>query len=583
MQNTYNKIILALLLLLLIFQAKEIYGYSGRRKHFLSHGPSVAAFGAGETVFSAYRDPSVLQYNPALMSFAANAVSVSRFNLFEGSSYNSAALAFRMCKNFYLGLSASNLASGNIEIRESIYALERLISINSWNYVFSFSGFVESLAVMYGLNVKCVYFDMYLKKGATYCCDFGLAKEVFLVNTIKIKTAFSVQNFISDKLKLDYTFTEIPLICRFSSAFVLPTYYRFTSKDTFNIYIDLKYEDSFGDVCTGLSYIFAEKYVLRTGYYSKHITFGAGADFYMFTVDYAADFSEIDLINRFMLTYRWWRNSDALLKEAKIALDEEISSMKIAQEEFKKAKELYNRKEYLKATDKLSKVIVSYPKFESPNHFYNDIITLMNNKAKDKNLNFADKYYAKAYIEYYNANYKEALNEWTKYIAFTGGKAEVFEYKDKIDNILKLKEMEDREKEITLKVQKLFQEGVELYSLKKWIQCIKKMESVDKLISNNNFSKSVEFYNKAKEYINKCVIELSNDELVVDSNDKESLREEVKYDEVTSDEKYREGLVLYAQGKYYQASRMWELALRLNPNHKKAKVALHRIKKIKFE
>jgi tetratricopeptide (TPR) repeat protein len=582
-QNTYNKIILALLLLLLIFQAKEIYGYSGRRKHFLSHGPSVAAFGAGETVFSAYRDPSVLQYNPALMSFAANAVSVSRFNLFEGSSYNSAALAFRMCKNFYLGLSASNLASGNIEIRESIYALERLISINSWNYVFSFSGFVESLAVMYGLNVKCVYFDMYLKKGATYCCDFGLAKEVFLVNTIKIKTAFSVQNFISDKLKLDYTFTEIPLICRFSSAFVLPTYYRFTSKDTFNIYIDLKYEDSFGDVCTGLSYIFAEKYVLRTGYYSKHITFGAGADFYMFTVDYAADFSEIDLINRFMLTYRWWRNSDALLKEAKIALDEEISSMKIAQEEFKKAKELYNRKEYLKATDKLSKVIVSYPKFESPNHFYNDIITLMNNKAKDKNLNFADKYYAKAYIEYYNANYKEALNEWTKYIAFTGGKAEVFEYKDKIDNILKLKEMEDREKEITLKVQKLFQEGVELYSLKKWIQCIKKMESVDKLISNNNFSKSVEFYNKAKEYINKCVIELSNDELVVDSNDKESLREEVKYDEVTSDEKYREGLVLYAQGKYYQASRMWELALRLNPNHKKAKVALHRIKKIKFE
>jgi tetratricopeptide (TPR) repeat protein len=582
-QNTYNKIILALLLLLLIFQAKEIYGYSGRRKHFLSHGPSVAAFGAGETVFSACRDPSLLQYNPALMSFAANAVSVSRFNLFEGSSYNSATLAFRVCKKFYLGLSASNLASGNIEIRENIYALEKVISVNSWNYVFSFSGFVESLAVMYGLNVKYVYSDMYLKKGATYCCDFGLAKEVFLVDTIKIKVAFSVQNFISNKLNLDYTFSEIPLICRFSSAFVLPTYYRFMSKDTFNIYVDLKYEDSFGDICTGLSYIFAEKYALRTGYYSKHITFGAGADFYMFTVDYAADFSEIDLINRFMLTYRWGKKCDALLKEAKIALDEEISSMKIAQEEFKKAKELYNKKEYLKATDKLSKVIVSYPNFESPNHFYNDIITLMNNEANDKNLDFADKYYAKAYIEYYNANYKEALNEWTKYIAFTGGKAEVFEYKDEIDNILKLKEMEDREKEITFKVQKLFQEGIELYSLKKWIQCIKKMESIDKFISSNNFSRSVEFYNKAKEYINKCVIELSNGALVVDSNDKESLREEVKYDEVTSDEKYREGLVLYAQGKYYQASRMWELALRLNPNHKKAKIALHRIKKIKLE
>ncbi|MDR3125102.1 MAG: hypothetical protein LBU10_04450 [Endomicrobium sp.] len=565
----------------MIFQVKEIYGYSGRRKHFLSHGPSVAAFGAGETVFSAYRDPSVLQYNPALMSFAANAVSISRFNLFEGSSYNSATLAFRLGKKFYLGLSTSNLASGNIEIRENIYALEKVISVNSWNYVFSFSGFVESLTVMYGLNVKYVYFDMYLKKRATYCCDFGLAKEVFLADTIKIRTAFSVQNFILNKL--DYTFEESPLICRVSSAFVLPTYYRFTSKDTLNIYIDLKYEDSFGDVCIGVSYIFAEKYALRTGYYSKHITFGAGADFYMFTVDYSADFSEIDLINRFMLTYRWGKKCDALLKEAKIALDEEISSMKIAQEEFKKAKELYNKKEYLKATDKLSKVIVSYPNFESSNHFYNDIIRLMDDNANDKNLNFAEKYYAKAYIEYYDANYKEALNEWTKYIAFTGGKAEVFEYKDKIDNILKLKEMEDREKEVTVKVQKLFQEGIELYSLKKWIHCIKKMESVEKFISNNNFSKSVEFYNKAKEYINKCVIELSNDALLVDSNDKDSLTEEVKYDEATSDEKYREGLVLYAQGKYYQASRMWELSLRLNPNHKKAKIALHRIKKIKLE
>ena len=118
-----------------------------------------------------------------------------------------------------------------------------------------------------------------------------------------------------------------------------------------------------------MSYIFAEKYALRAGYYTKHITFGAGADFYMFTVDYAADFSEIDLINRFMLTYRWIKKCDVLLKEAKIALHEEISYMKIAQEEFKKAKELYNKKEYLKATDKLSKVIVSYPNFESSSHF----------------------------------------------------------------------------------------------------------------------------------------------------------------------------------------------------------------------
>jgi hypothetical protein len=574
------------LLVLLIFQTEEIYGYSGRRKHFLSHGPSVAAFGAGETVFCAYKDPSVLQYNPALMSlFSSNAVSVSRFNLFEGSSYNCATVAFGLCKKFFLGLSASNLASGNIEIRENVYALEKVISINSWDYILAFSGFIEKFAVMYGLNIKYIYFDMYLKNGATYSCDAGFAKEVFLKDTIKVKTAFSMQNFISQRFKLDSTFDEIPLICRFSSAFVFTTYYRFTSKDTCNIYADVKYEDSFSDFCVGLSYIFAEKYALRTGYYNRHITFGAGADFYMFTVDYAADFSEIDLINRFMLTYKWRqkRDSSLLLKEAKKALNEKIYSLKLAQEEFKKAKELYNKKEYLKATDKLARIIISYPNFESSNHFYNEIVVQMNNDARDENLNFIEKYYAKAYIEYYNANYRKALEEWTKYIAFTGGNGEVFEYKNKIDTILKLKEIEEREKILTFKAHELLQKGINFYNLKKWIDCIKKMESLEKFTSNNNFSKSLEFYNKAKDYINKCVIELSNSMLVTNVDKKDFIKDEVNYDEVTANEKYREGLVLYAQGKYYQASRVWELVLRLNPDHKRAKIALNKIKKNKLE
>ncbi|MDR0723719.1 MAG: hypothetical protein LBF23_00825 [Endomicrobium sp.] len=558
-------------------QTEAIYGYSGRRKHFLSHGPSVTAFGAGETIFCANRDPAVLQYNPSLMSyFIGNSVSVARFNLFEGSSYNSASVALNLDKKFFVGISASNLASGNIEVRENIYSLEKNISVNSWNNVVAFSGFLQRFAVAYGVDIKYLYFDMYFKKGLTYSFDFGLAKEVLLTDDIKIKTAFCMQNFISSKFKMDSEFDEIPLIYRFSSAFVLPTYYRFTSKDTFNVYVDLKYEDSFADVCAGLSYIFAEKYALRTGYYSRHITFGAGVDIYKFTLDYAADFSEIDLINRFMLIYRWGQKSDALLKEAKKALAEELSSLKTAQEEFKKAKELYNNKEYLKATDKLSKIIVSYPNFESSHHFYNETIRLMKSNSKDQNLNFADKYYAKAYIEYYNMNYKEALQEWIKYIAFAGTNAEILEYKDKIDTILKLQKFEERENELTFKAQQLLKDGIEFYNLKQWVHCIKKMESLKKFVSKNGLSKSVEFYDKAKEYINKCVFELSNTMLLANANNN-SLEEKVKYDEVTADEKYREGLVLYAQGKYYQASRKWELTLRLNPNHKKAKIALSRI------
>ena len=39
-----------------------------------------------------------------------------------------------------------------------------------------------------------------------------------------------------------------------------------------------------------------------------------------------------------------------------------------------------------------------------------------------------------------------------------------------------------------------------------------------------------------------------------------------------------EGLILYAKGKYCEAEKMFELTLRLKPNHKKAKITLKRIK-----
>jgi hypothetical protein len=61
--------------------------------------------------------------------------------------------------------------------------------------------------------------------------------------------------------------------------------------------------------------------------------------------------------------------------------------------------------------------------------------------------------------------------------------------------------------------------------------------------------------------------------------DPKELEEKNEYDEAMADKKYIEGLVLYSQGKYYEAERLWELTLRLNCQHQKAKVALHKLKK----
>ena len=81
MQNTSNKITALITLFAIVVNFQLAYGASGRRKHFLSHGPSVCAFGAGETVFAAYKDPAVIQYNSALLAYLGyNSFGLSRFN-----------------------------------------------------------------------------------------------------------------------------------------------------------------------------------------------------------------------------------------------------------------------------------------------------------------------------------------------------------------------------------------------------------------------------------------------------------------------------------------------------------------------
>jgi tetratricopeptide (TPR) repeat protein len=568
-------------LFIILVNPQISYSASGRRKHFLSHGPSVCSFGAGESVFAAYKDPSVIQYNPALLAyFDYNSLSFSRFNLFEGSSYNSGSVAVKLTNKFFLGISISNLSNENIEARENIYSVEQIISTNIWNQVLSMSKFSNTLQTAFGINVKYLYYDLYYKKGGSYTIDSGVAKNISIKDIFDIKIGLSIQNFLSGKIKLDYASDDIPIVWRLSSVLIFPLYYRFCSKDTMNIYLDLKYEDSFADFYGGLAYIIADKYCVRAGYYPKHFTAGFGIEIYSFSLDYAADFSKVDLINRLAITYKWgnFKNSDAFSQEVKHAVYIEKENIKKAKEKFKKVKILYHKKEYLRASDILFDILTSYPNFESPKHFYEYIHNMMNKTAEQKNsLDFDKVSYARGYVNYYNGRCKEALNDWKKYLSFKGENEEIREYSEKIDSEIKIEEFQKREYDIDLKASKLFEEGVREYNEGKWISSIKKMEKLKKFVANNNFSKTIEYYDKAKEYIRKIIVKLS--ENVKRSNSLEAVTSDrAEYDESTANDKYMEGLVLYAQGKYYEAQRLWELALRLNPNHKKSRIALNKLK-----
>ena len=59
---------------------------------------------------------------------------------------------------------------------------------------------------------------------------------------------------------------------------------------------------------------------------------------------------------------------------------------------------LYNQGQYLRATDMLSEIVVSYPNYESPLHFYKKISDNMRKIAESKEeLDFSKLTYARGY------------------------------------------------------------------------------------------------------------------------------------------------------------------------------------------
>lgn len=586
MQTTGNKIILILMILTCI--VSNIFA-AGKRKNFLSHGPSVSAFAQGETALNSLDDPSIIYHNGSLLSyFDYNNIILSRYNLFDGTSYNSASINYRIFDNLSLGLSVIDLASGDIELRKDPFDAPKKVTTNQWAYIFAITTMIKPIKTSVGINLKYIYQDLYVKKNGGFALDFGLSKYFENVDVKYIQAKFgiglSMQNILQTGIKLDEYNEDFQNIFRFSTLMEIPIIYRFNTKDTVTLSIDIKNEDTYNELFAGLEYKLMGKYAARAGYYPDHITAGFGANISVFTVNYSIDFNEVDLIHRFSLDYRWGKRDkikQELAKEAQTALNQENLSQKQAEELFDKAKDFYNKKQYLYSTDILQKIIIDYPGYNSPKFYYNKIKELMKENSKSKYDNsFSDYAYWSGYKNYYEGNYDQCLKEWTKYLQFNGKNKEVKQYYDKINKIVSDSIKEKNKKDFEFEADTMLKSGIMLYKNKQWVGCIKQMEKLQTFIKSSKYTNlSFNYYSLAKNYIDKSVKELLK--TVERNKNKETIveeKQEIIIDEKLADSKYNEGLILYAKGKYFEAEKMFELTLRLNPNHKRAINALKRIK-----
>ena len=589
MQIVNNKIILVLIISILVVQS--IY-CEGQRKNFLSHGPSVSAFSQGETVLNSLDDPLVIYHNSSLLGyFDYNNVSLSRYNLFDGTSYNAAAINYRILENLFLGFSAIDLVSGDIEIRKDPFDSPKTVNTNQWAYILTAASVIKPIDTSVGMNLKYIYYDLYEKKDGGFAMDIGLSKYFDNVDIkytqAKFGVGLSMQNILGTGIKLDEYKEDFQYIFRLSTLMEIPIMYRLETKDTLTFSIDIKNEDSYNELFAGIEYKFIEKYAIRCGYYPEHITAGFGINISAFTVNYSIDFNELDLINRFSLAYRWnkkKRLKNELEKEAQAALNQDKLSQQQAQDMFEKAKEFYNKKQYLYSTDLLQKIIMDYPTYESPNVYCNKIKKTMKEKSSSSfDTDFDEYSYWSGYKNYYEGNYDQCLKEWMKYLQFDSKNKEIIEYYNKVNDIVTNTIEEQKKKQFEYEANTLLKNGIILYNNKQWVECIKQMENLQEFLKTSQYTNtSFNYYSSAKEYINKSVKEITRTlKSTVKSeqgNVQEQKEENFSIDEKLADEKYREGLILYAKGKYFEAEKMFELTLRLNPNHQRAINALKHLR-----
>lgn len=588
MQIVSNKIILILIISILLVQ--NIYA-TGKRKNFLSHGPSVSSFSQGETALNSLDDPSVIYHNSSLLGyFDYNNIYLSRYNLFDGTSYNAAAINYRLLENLFLGFSAIDLASGDIELRKDPFDKPKTVQTNQWAYILAAATTIRPIDTSVGINLKYIYYDLYEKKDGGFAMDIGLSKYFDNVDIkytqAKFGIGLSMQNILGTGIKLDEYKEDFQYIFILSTLMEIPIIYRLETKDTLTFSVDVRNEDTYNELFAGIEYKLMEKYAVRCGYYPEHITAGFGINISAFTVNYSIDFNELDLINRFSLAYRWGKEKrlkNELEKEAQAALNQDRLSQQQAQDMFEKAKEFYNKKQYLYSTDLLQKIIIDYPTYESPNIYCNKIKKMMKEKSSSSFDSDFDEYaYWAGYKNYYEGNYDQCLKEWMKYLQFDNKNKEITEYYNKVNDMVTNSIEEQKKKQFEFEANTLLKNGIILYKNKQWVECIKQMEKLQEFLKASQYTNtSFNYYSSAKEYIDKSVKEITktlNRTKAMQENVQQEQKGEIIIDEKLADEKYREGLILYAKGKYYEAEKMFELTLRLNPSHQRAINALKHLK-----
>lgn len=251
---------------------------------------------------------------------------------------------------------------------------------------------------------------------------------------------------------------------------------------------------------------------------------------------------------------------------------------------YAKAVSNYNKKNYLKSYEGIRKIISVNPDFKNVKFYDNNITEDMRGTAVADTIPDMEKLsYAKGFTAFYfDKNIAEASRQWERVLAINPRRVEVSDYLKNAKDILEALERDRRIAEITARLAALYGAGEKEFDAKKYVPSIKEWEKVvDLARKESDVPEAPAWETKARDSISAALAEIEKlakkpPTAPPKGSEPKKPEPEAVIDEAAANRYYQEGMVAYAQGRLREAVRSWDLALRMNPGHDRARKARER-------
>ncbi|MCD6311933.1 MAG: tetratricopeptide repeat protein, partial [Elusimicrobia bacterium] len=242
----------------------------------------------------------------------------------------------------------------------------------------------------------------------------------------------------------------------------------------------------------------------------------------------------------------------------------------------------YKKRYYLRASDKLRQIMEVSEGYKDTEKYFSLIESKMYKNSEMGIATDAETLsYAQGYLKWWAKKIQPAVNEWEKCLALNPRNKEVKEYHGKAKEILEMASRKEYQAEIEAKLKAVFKQGEKLCKKKKYVDAIKKYEKVITISEETPISTSLKWSADARLRIEYALDILKKMTAKVKKKKKKQVEEKKAevIDVKSAQRHYTSGLVAYAQGRLREAIREWDLSLRLNPGHEKARLARRKAKK----